>query len=102
MRLLVFFDLPTVTPKDRKAAGQFRKFLQKDGYTMVQWSVYSRICNGNDAVNSHEKRLKDNLPPKGQVRALILTEKQYESIHVLLGQKDPKEERKSTSLLDVF
>lgn len=87
MRMLVFFDLPVVTAKEKKDAAKFRKFLLKDGYNMVQWSVYSRICNGMDAVAMHKQRLKQNLPIKGSVRALVLTEKQYESMEVMLGTK---------------
>ena len=55
--MLVFFDLPVVTAKEKKDATKFRKFLLKDGYNMVQWSVYSRICNGMDAVAMHKQRL---------------------------------------------
>ena len=68
MRLIVFFDLPVVTKKDRKIYAQFRKFLIKDGYDMLQFSVYSRICNGDDGVYKHYTRLKENLPRKGSVR----------------------------------
>jgi len=53
MRLIVFFDLPVVKKEDRKGYTQFRKFLLKDGYDMVQFSVYSRICNGQESVNKH-------------------------------------------------
>ena len=59
MRMLVFFDLPVVTAKEKKDAAKFRKFLLKDGYHMVQWSVYSRICNGMDAVAMHKQRLNE-------------------------------------------
>ena len=45
MRILVFFDLPVVTKREKGTAAKFRQFLLKDGYHMVQWSVYSRICN---------------------------------------------------------
>ena len=86
MRIVVFFDLPVVTAKEKKAAAKFRKFLIKDGYNMMQWSVYSRICNGTDSVAMHRQRLKQNLPENGSVRALTLTEKQFESIDVLLGK----------------
>ena len=58
MRIVVFFDLPVVTAKEKKAAAKFRKFLIKDGYNMMQWSVYSRICNGTDSVAMHRQRLK--------------------------------------------
>ncbi len=102
MRMLVFFDLPVVTAKDRKAAAKFRNFLLKDGYHMMQWSVYSRICNGTDSVAMHQQRLKQNLPEKGSVRLLTLTEKQYESIDVLLGTKTFEDTPASVELLNIF
>lgn len=102
MRMLVFFDLPVVTAKEKKDAAKFRKFLLKDGYNMVQWSVYSRICNGMDAVAMHKQRLKQNLPIKGSVRALVLTEKQYESMEVMLGTKTFDDTPESIELMDVF
>ena len=75
MRMLVFFDLPVTTASERKNATRFRNFLLKDGYYMVQFSVYSRVCNGNDAVEKHFKRIKENLPPNGSVRLLTITGK---------------------------
>lgn len=102
MRILVFFDLPVVTASEKKAAAQFRKFLLKDGYHMIQWSVYSRICNGTDAIAMHESRLKQNLPKKGSIRLLTLTEKQYESIEILLGEKTFDDGAESTELLNIF
>lgn len=100
--MLVFFDLPVITAKEKKAAAKFRKFLLKDGYHMIQWSVYSRLCNGMDAVAMHEQRLKQNLPEKGSVRLLTLTEKQYESIDVLLGTKTFDDSPESTELINIF
>ena len=93
--MLVFFDLPVVTAKEKKDAAKFRKFLLKDGYNMVQWSVYSRICNGMDAVAMHKQRLKQNLPLKGSVRALVLTEKQYESMEIMLVNITVRRSRQS-------
>lgn len=86
MRMIVFFDLPVTTAAERKAATKFRNFLIKDGYYMVQFSVYSRVCNGNDAVEKHSKRLKASLPKNGSVRLLTITEKQYQNMSVLLGE----------------
>lgn len=86
MRIVVFLIFRSSLQK-RKAAAKFRKFLIKDGYNMMQWSVYSRICNGTDSVAMHRQRLKQNLPENGSVRALTLTEKQFESIDILLGEK---------------
>lgn len=86
MRMIVFFDLPVTEKAAQKAATKFRNFLINDGYLMVQYSVYSRVCNGYDAVKMHEKRLKQHLPPNGSVRLLTITEKQYESMQILLGE----------------
>ncbi len=102
MRILVFFDLPVVTASEKKVAAKFRRFLLKDGYHMVQWSVYSRICNGTDSIEMHKTRLKQNLPKKGSIRVLTLTEKQYESIEVLLGEKTFDDDSDSTELMNFF
>lgn len=90
MRILVFFDLPVKTKSERKAAAKFRKFLINDGYYMVQFSVYARICNGPDAIEKHRLRAKSNLPENGSIRMLVVTEKQYESIDILLGNYSVK------------
>lgn len=85
MRMLVFFDLPVKDKAEQKAAAKFRNFLLKDGYQMLQYSVYCRVCNGYDAVKKHENRLNKNIPDNGSIRLLTITEKQYESMRILLG-----------------
>ena len=85
MRILVFFDLPMVTHIERRAYTIFRRFLINDGYDMIQFSIYGRILNGNDAEIKHMKRLVDNLPPAGSVRCLSVTEKQFASMKLLVG-----------------
>ena len=102
MRMLVFFDLPVKTKEQRRVATQFRSFLLKDGYHMIQYSLYARVCNGNDAVEKHEKRLRLNLPKNGAVRLLIVTEKQYEAIRILVGERLPEEKRSGDSQLTFF
>jgi CRISPR-associated protein Cas2 len=85
MRILVLFDLPVLTKVERKQATQFRNFLVKDGFYMVQFSVYARICNGLDSVETHERRIANNAPDSGSVRILTTTEKQYENMKIILG-----------------
>jgi CRISPR-associated protein Cas2 len=102
MRILVFFDLPTKTAVNRRTATAFRNFLIKDGYHMVQYSVYARVCNGSDAVKKHKRRLNANLPPEGSVRMLTVTEKQYEAIEVLVGYKKKEEMPTSFEQLTIF
>lgn len=86
MRILVFFDLPVQTKQQRKVATTFRNFLLKDGYHMLQFSIYARVCNGYDAVEKHKNRLYNCLPDNGSVRLLVITEKQYQSIEILVGK----------------
>lgn len=93
MRLLVFFDLPVKTKGDRKIYTQFRKLLLANGFFMVQYSVYCRICNGYDSVNSHEKIIENSIPCKGSVRTLAVTEKQYNGMKILVGKKRPNDKK---------
>lgn len=86
MRLLVFFDLPVKTREDRYIYTRFRRFLIADGYDMLQYSVYGRIVNGRDDEEKHLKRLMAQLPQKGSVRALTVTEKQFATMKILVGE----------------
>lgn len=99
MRMLVFFDLPTLTKSDRRTASRFRNFLIKDGYTMLQLSVYSRICKGKDDVEKHANRLKCLIPEEGSVRLLTVTEKQYVTMEILVGKQKKEEELGDKQLL---
>lgn len=102
MRILVFFDLPVVKAADRKNYQKFRKFLLNDGYDMLQYSVYSRICNSQDAVNKHLMRLNKNLPAKGSVRYLQITDKQYASMKFLVGKPTNNEKKINAEQLSLF
>ena len=102
MRLIVFFDLPVVKKKDRKEYQQFRRFLLNDGYMMIQFSVYSRICNGIDGANKHLSRLNKNLPPRGSVRYIQVTEKQYSEMKFLVGKPKPQEKVVNATQLSLF
>ena len=90
MRLMVFVDLPVKKTEDRKTAAKFRKELVNEGFTMLQFSVYSRVCKGQDVVEREIRRIKQVLPPKGNIRILTVTEKQYGSMIFLVGE--PKKE----------
>jgi CRISPR-associated protein Cas2 len=102
MRMLIFFDLPVTTKPERRVASNFRKFLLKDGYHMVQFSVYARVCNGFGAVEKHQNRLKVNLPENGSVRLMVITEKQYESMQILVGKMTVDEQPFACEQLSIF
>ncbi len=93
MRLIVLFDLPTTTAKERKAAAQFRNFLVKDGFTMLQYSVYSRICANHDIHQKHLHRVKRHSPSDGSVRIVALTEHQFTNMHIIVGEKTANERK---------
>ncbi|HBX50717.1 MAG TPA: CRISPR-associated endonuclease Cas2 [Bacteroidales bacterium] len=80
MWLFVFFDLPVVKKKERKDAARFRKELQNDGFTMMQYSVYIRHCASTESADVHEKRVKKFMPGKGYISILRITDKQYGNI----------------------
>ncbi|MFN8265950.1 MAG: CRISPR-associated endonuclease Cas2 [Chitinophagaceae bacterium] len=87
MWLFVFFDLPVETKKERKEAARFRKDLLKDGFNMMQFSVYSRHCASDESAGVHIKRTKEKVPEKGQVSILKVTDKQYGDIINIWGAK---------------
>lgn len=102
MRIIVFFDLPVVKKRERKIYAQFRRFLLNDGYDMIQYSVYSRLCNGIDMTNKHLKRLTTSLPEKGSIRCLTITEKQYSEMKFLVGKPTVKEKKINADQLSLF
>jgi CRISPR-associated protein Cas2 len=90
MWLFVFFDLPVVTKKERKAATKFRSDLQKDGFVMFQYSVYIRHCASYESAQVHIKRVKSFFPPSGSVSILCVTDKQYREIVNFWGKDNKK------------
>lgn len=87
MWVLVLFDLPTETKKDKKAYTDFRKNLQRDGFTMFQFSIYVRHCASCENADVHVKRVRSFLPDYGQVGILCITDKQFGSIELFYGKK---------------
>ena len=69
---------------------------------MLQYSVYARVCNGMDAVEKHRQRVRQNLPDNGSVRLMVITEKQYESIEVLLGKLTEADDKFQCEQLTIF
>jgi CRISPR-associated protein Cas2 len=85
MRLLLFFDLPMTTKKERRVYAAFRKYLISKGYIMLQFSVYVRIFANREAVSNHISIIKKNVPKEGQIRIMTVTEKQYSKMEIILG-----------------
>lgn len=86
MRMIIFFDLPTVTNLDLLEYRRFRKFLLKNGFIMMQESVYSRLVLNGSSLNLLRTQVEKNLPKNGLVQMLQVTEKQYADIVYLKGK----------------
>lgn len=69
---------------------------------MIQFSVYGRVCNGYDAVEKHKRRLKGAIPDNGSIRLLVITEKQYEKIEILIGDYKPEDNDFACEQLTLF
>lgn len=92
MWLFVMFDLPVKLKKDQKKATLFRKCLEKDGFVMHQYSVYLRYCGSLESAAVHIKRIKANVPVKGHVSILTVTDKQYANIINIWGTIEKKKQ----------
>ena len=88
MWVLVFFDLPTDTKKERKNAALFRKRLIEDGFVMFQFSIYMRHCPSSENAQVHINRVKSFLPDLGQVGILCITDKQFSTMELFIGRKN--------------
>lgn len=90
MWVIAMFDLPTDTPKARKDYARFRKHLLEDGFTMMQYSIYTRHCASIENAAVHVRRMGDVVPPAGEVRFLTITDNQFGRIKVFVGKKRQK------------
>jgi CRISPR-associated protein Cas2 len=87
MWVMVYFDLPTNTKKERKDAARFRKDLIQDGFTMFQYSIYVRHCASRENAEVHTKRVRSRIPAHGFVVVMSITDKQFGEIELYHGGK---------------
>lgn len=86
MRILVFFDLPTGSSAQRRAYSQFRKALLKEGFLMLQESVYCKLALNPTAATSIMNSVRENRPNQGLIQMLVITEKQFSRMELVLGE----------------
>ena len=99
--ILVLFDLPTETKKDRKLYAKFRKEIMADGFAMFQFSIYLRHCSSRENADVHIARVKKLLPPKGNVGILTVTDKQFGMMELFYG-KEQKDLPNTPQQLELF
>ena len=88
MWVLVLFDLPTETKKQRSQATRFRKELIDDGFTMFQFSIYLRHCPSRENSEVHIRRTKSKLPEFGKVGIICITDKQFGQMEIFFSKKE--------------
>jgi len=86
--ILVFFDLPTETKKERSVASRFRKDILRDGFAMFQFSIYLRHCSSRENAEVHINRVKRSLPEKGHIGIMTVTDKQFGMMELFYGKKE--------------
>lgn len=101
MWLLVTFDLPVETKKQRKAAHDFRVYLLDLGFEMSQLSNYLRFCNGKEQFDSYVRKIESNLPARGDVFVFQFTDRQYENI-VRFSDQSRRRRQKNPEQLALF
>jgi CRISPR-associated protein Cas2 len=98
MWVLAMFDLPVDTKRARRAYAQFRKALLKDGFARMQYSVYIRHCASEENADVHTQRVQQALPDDGEVRVIVITDKQFERMRVFWGKLRQGAEKPPTQL----
>lgn len=86
--VLVLFDLPTETKKERQVASRFRKDIMNDGFAMFQFSIYLRHCSSRENADVHIKRVKKALPAKGHIGIITITDKQFGMMELFYGKEE--------------
>ncbi len=86
MRVIVFFDLPVSTAPERRAYASFRKYLVRSGFLMVQESVYCKLALNGTAAGVIMEAVRCHKPPWGLIQMLIVTEKQFSKMELVLGE----------------
>lgn len=86
MRVLVFYDLPVEDGEDRLNYSRFHRYLVKNGFLMLQESVYCKLALNQTAVDAIMANLRKNKPPAGLIQVLCVTEKQFSRCEFILGE----------------
>lgn len=102
MRMICMFDLPVETDVEKRRYRIFRKNLIKEGFSMIQYSVYVRVCPSREYAKRLELRIKKITPPEGNVRLLCVTEKQYDDMVLLVGSRSTTESTIGTERLVIL
>ena len=99
MWIFAMFDLPVNDAKARKRYSQFRKLLLSEGFSMLQFSVYARYCDGEEMATAFRNRVRSGIPPEGQVRILAITDRQFGKMENYIGKSRKSVEKPPSQLV---
>ena len=99
MWLFALFDLPMLTKEEHRQYTRFRNVLLKQGFNMLQFSVYARFCPSEEASDVHRKTVQRFLPPAGYVRLISITDHQFGKMQSFVGKKDTNAEQPPEQIL---
>ncbi|MCE8163316.1 MAG: CRISPR-associated endonuclease Cas2 [Candidatus Moeniiplasma glomeromycotorum] len=102
MRIIVLYDLPTLTKKNRKDFHFFHKYLLGNGYYMLQFSVYVKLCHTFDYAQESAQKLEKNCPKAGNVRYILITEKQFRNMKMIVGKETKQQKIKNIDYLTIL
>lgn len=96
---MVMLDLPVVSTEEKRQYTRFRKYLLREGFLQLQFSVYAKFCASRENAQKYFNHLKAAVPPGGKVRLLMITDKQFGEMVSLYGKKIEEVEKKPEQLL---
>lgn len=99
MWIMVMYDLPTTSAKERRIAAKFRDFLEKEGFSMCQFSVYAKYCGPRERLESIAKTVDEHVPENGRVNILNFTDKQFGDILIIENKRKRKAKEYPDQLL---
>jgi CRISPR-associated protein Cas2 len=99
MWVFAMFDLPVTDKEKRRQYTKFRKFLLSEGFSMLQYSVYAKFCSSRESGEKYYRHIKAALPPEGEVRIFMITDKQFEEMSVFYGIERKEVEAQPEQLL---
>jgi CRISPR-associated protein Cas2 len=99
MWIFAMFDLPVTSDANKREYVRFRKLLLREGFQMLQFSVYAKFCASRENAAKYCKYIEAGLPPDGQVRVIMITDKQFGEMAVFYGKTSQKPEEPPEQLL---
>lgn len=97
--LFVMFDLPVDTKTARKRYAQFRSLLLHEGFAQMQYSIYARYFSSEEQSEPSVGRISSRVPPKGAVRLLTVTDRQFGKMQCFHGKTAVPTEKPPQQLL---